>query len=99
MKKRGAIFGVLICLIATAFAVQNSELNGYVTWQDRSPAKGVVMIIGRYSITTDEMGYYKFSFLQPGEYTVVVSPPRKPSRFFKVKVADKFTHQDYTINW
>jgi hypothetical protein len=98
--KKIIILGALICYLASALAAQNnSELNGYVTWPSNAPAKGVVMIIDRYSIATDEKGYYRFSSLKPGEYTVVVSPPNKQSHYFKVTISAKPTQQNFTIDW
>lgn len=98
--KKVTIIGALICFLASALAAQNnSELNGNVMWSNKSPAKGVVMIIDRYSVATDEKGYYRFSSLKPGEYTVVVSPPNKPAHYFKVTILDRPTQQNFTIDW
>lgn len=98
--KKVTVLGALICFLASALSAQNnSELNGYVKWSNNAPAKGVVMIMDRYSVATDEKGFYRFSSLKPGEYTVVVSPPNKQSHYFKVTILDRPTQQNFTIDW
>lgn len=79
--------------------VEASELYGKVTWSSGNPAEGVLVSIGGYSVATDQKGEYKFSSLEPGDYTVAISPPGRATKSFRVRVSGDFTQQDFTIDW
>lgn len=89
------MLGVLIA----AGAQSSSELSGYVRNKDKSPVKGVVVTIGSFGVATDSNGYYKLSYLKPGTKWVLISPPGKITRSFKVIVGSTPTQQDFVIDW
>jgi hypothetical protein len=98
--KKAAIISVMVCLLASSLPAQgSSELSGRVQWSNNTPAIGITLIIGKYSIATDRNGNYKFRSLRPGEITVAISPPKKQARYFKVKILPQPTKRDFTINW
>jgi hypothetical protein len=76
----------------------NSELSGYVRYGS-SPAKGVVLSIGNFSVTSDGNGYYKLGYLRPGVKTVWVTPPGKQARSFSVQVGAGPTQKDFVVDW
>lgn len=99
MRQRITLMAVLFCAISLQVAAQVSQLTGVVRWQNGGLAQGVTLTIGAYSVVTDRSGGYSFRFLRPGSYIVAISPPGKPTKSFKVQVAAKATHQDFTIAW
>ena len=100
MSKRVGLLVILIYLFSftRAMAQVPSELSGRIYWPDRSPARGVTVTIGGYSIITDDNGFYRFELSRPGEYVVSISPPRKVTRPFSVRVTG-MSQRDFTINW
>jgi len=99
MMKKVTLLAVLICLFsAIPVVAEFSQLYGRVRWQSGQPAQGVTMSIGGYSIVTDQNGHYRFSSIHPGLYVISISPPRRPTRSFRVNITGS-TQQDFTINW
>jgi hypothetical protein len=89
---------IFVCAVL-ALPQKASELNGKVTYRNRSPATGVVLTIGNYSVTTDKDGYYRMTFLPPGTRVILISPPKKRSRSVRVKIGAKPTKQDFVVDW
>lgn len=99
MMKKITLLVVLICLFsATPVVAKFGQLYGWVRWQNGQPAQGVTMSIGGYSIVTNQKGYYGFSSIYPGLYVISISPPRRPTRSFRVNITGS-TQQDFIINW
>jgi len=98
MKTILSITLVLVFLVAAA-AQSNSELYGYVRYRDNSPAKGTVVSIGNFSVTTDANGYYKMTYLNPGLKIVSITPPGKPTRSFRVRIGSNPKQQDFIVDW
>jgi hypothetical protein len=99
MRQRITLLAVLFCAISLQVVAQVSQLAGSVRWQNGGPAQDVTLTIGTYSVVTDRSGAYRFRFLQPGTYSVAVTPPGKPTKSFKVQVGARATKQDFTITW
>ena len=50
---------ILVCLITVAaHRSSSSQLFGYVTYNDNSAAKGVVVTVGDFNVATNDAGYY-----------------------------------------
>jgi hypothetical protein len=80
-------------------AQQTTELYGWVKNSNQSPAPGVVLTMGNYSVATDKNGYYKIPFLRPGTRTISIAPPGKATRSKPVKIEAKPTRFDVKIDW
>lgn len=90
----------MICVCLVLCTAQNStEMYGRVTYSDGSAASGVVLTIGNYSVTSDQSGNYKMSFLRPGVNVVTVSPPRKATKTFKVTISPTRMLRNFPIDW
>ncbi len=89
---------IFVCVVL-AMAQKSSELNGHVWYSNKSPAEGVILTIGNYSVTTDKDGYYKITFLKPGLCRVLIKPPDKATRSFKVMIGSTPTQKDFVVNW
>ena len=101
MLKNVVLSFILIFLIFTiSFAqVEIYELEGWVKYQNNEPARGVTMSIGRYSLFTDQHGYYKFSFLRSGVHIISIGPPKKSIRSVKVIIKENYPYQiDNVLN-
>ena len=89
---------ILVCVMLV-MAQQASELNGYVTYPNKSPVPGVVLTMGNYSVVTDKNGYYRMTFLKPGVRTISISPPGKATRSRPVKILPTPTRLDIQVDW
>jgi hypothetical protein len=89
---------ILVCFLV-AMAQQTSELYGWVKDSNQSPAQGVVLTMGNYSVATDRNGYYKITFLKPGSRTISITPPGRATRSKPVKIDPKPTRFDVKIDW
>jgi len=98
MKAVLCAVAILVCVIL-AMAQQTSELYGWVTYTNQSPAQGVVLTMGNYSVATDKNGYYKVPFLKPGWRTILITPPGKASRPRRVKIETWATRHDVRVDW
>jgi len=92
-------FTLMLVFIAAAVAQNTSDLSGYVRNGDNSPARGVIVSIGNFSVVTDANGYYKVAYLRPGMKLVSVTPPQKVTRTFRVMVSNNPTQRDFRIDW
>ena len=90
---------VIFACVAPGVAGKSSELSGHVYYSNKTPAQGVVLSIGNYSVTTDKDGYYRMTFLRPGSQEVLVTPPDKATRSFTVTVESELTLKDFWIDW
>jgi len=99
MSRRIILWAIVLSMLTGLAVAQSSSLFGSVRWQTGGAAVGVTVSIGGYNVVTDKTGSYRFGFLRPGTYIVVISPPGKPSRSFKVAVAGNALRRDFTINW
>jgi hypothetical protein len=77
----------------------DSALSGYVRYGNSSAAKGVVLSIGNFSVTSDGGGYYQIGYLRPGVKTVWVTPPGRQARSFSVQVGARPTQKDFVVDW
>ncbi len=95
MLKNVVVSFMLICLIfAISFAqVEIYDLEGWVKYQNNTPASGVTMSIGRYYIETDQDGYYRFTLLRPGEHVISIGPPERSIRSVKVIIKENYPYQ------
>lgn len=98
MKAGLCAIAILVCVML-AMAQQTSELYGWVKYSNQSPAQGVVLTMGNYSVATDKDGYYKIPFIKPGWRTISIAPPGKATRSKSVKVETKPTRFDVPIDW
>ncbi len=98
MKAALCVTLIFVCLVVAA-AQRPTELFGYVKNSDNSPAKGVVVSLGNFNVTTDNNGYYKLTYVKPGTSVVSLTPPRKPSRSFRVPIGATSTQKDFKIDW
>lgn len=99
MKAAGCALVICVCIVLAA-AQQQSELSGHVYYKkNNSPAKGVIVTIGNYSVVTDRGGYYKLTFLKPGSQLVSVKFPGRSTRSFRVMIGSKPTSKDFVIDW
>ena len=89
---------ISVCFVV-AMAQGSSELSGHVKYGNNSPARGVVVSIGSYSVATDANGYYKLSPLRPGTKVVSLTPPGKATREFGVTVGSTPTSRDFVVDW
>jgi len=89
---------ILVCVLV-AMAQQTSELYGWVKYTNQSPAQGVVLTLGNYSVATDRNGYYKIPFLRPGTRAISIAPPGKATRSRPVKIEATPTRFDVQIDW
>ena len=89
---------ILACVMLV-MAQQASELNGYVTYPNKSPVQGVVLTMGNYSVVTDKNGFYRMTFLKPGVRTITISPPGKATRSRPVKILPTPTRLDIQVDW
>src|SRR5262245_48890416 len=99
MKTVLSITVILILLAATTASQRDSELSGFVRYQNNTAARGVVLSIGNFNVTTDVNGYYKMGYVKPGVKTVWVTPPGKQARSFQVQIDANPTRRDFTVNW
>lgn len=90
---------VIFASVALAVAGKPSELSGHVYYINKTPAEGVVLSIGNYSVTTNKDGYYRMTFLRPGSQEVLITPPNKATRSFTVTVESEPTFKDFWIDW
>jgi hypothetical protein len=92
---------IIVLVLITFFALnaESGELSGRVKWRNNTPAQGVTMTIGAYSVVTDQHGIYSFKFLNPGRYVLVIGASGKPSRSFWVSISEVSNQQDFIINW
>lgn len=98
MKAALCAIVILVCFLV-AMAQQTSELYGWVKNPNQSPAQGVVLTMGNYSVATDRNGYYKIPFLRPGARTISIAPPGKATRSKSVKIEATPTRFDVKIDW
>ena len=101
MLKNVVVSFILICLIfAISFAqVEIYELEGWIKYQNNTPASGVTMSIGQYNIFTDQHGYYKITFLGVGEHVISISPPGRSIRPVRVIIKRNSPYQiDNNLN-
>ena len=89
---------ISVCVVVAA-AQQPTQLSGHVYYKNKTPARGVVLSIGSYSVVTDATGFYKFGFLKPGVCTVSMTPPGKRTRPFRVSMLSTATTKDFVIDW
>ena len=98
-----AVLSISLILIlvaaAAATAPADTALSGYVRYQNNSAAKGVVVSIGNFSVTTDANGYYRIDYLRPGVKTVLVTPTGRQTRSFQVQVGASPTQRDFRVDW
>lgn len=100
MKAALCVSLILVCLFVTAAQTQRpSELSGYIKNPNNSPAKGVVVIVGSFSVATDANGFYRVNYLKPGPKVVSLTPSGKLTRSFRVTVYPTPTRQDFVVNW
>ena len=100
MKAVLSISLMLIIVVAAAATPQkDTALSGYVRYTNKAAAKGVVLSVGSFSVTTDANGYYRIGYLRPGAKTVLVTPPGKQTRSFPIQVGANSTQKDFTIDW
>ena len=90
---------LMLALAVPSFAQRDTELYGYMRYSNRSAARGVVVTIGNFSVASDDKGFYKISYLRRGVKEVLVTPPGKHTRSFRVIVGDRATQRDFTIDW
>ena len=90
---------VIVLCATLALAQKSTQLYGYVKYSNGSPASGVVLTLGNYSVTTDKSGYYKMTFLRPGRFGVSVTPPGKKTVTIRVVINSTPTKADFTITW
>lgn len=90
---------VILACVALAVAGKSSEMYGHVYWSNNTPAEGVVLSIGNYSVTTERDGSYKMAFLRPGPQEVSITPPGKSTRKRTVTIKPEPTLQDFRIEW
>lgn len=90
---------LLSFFIIAAIAQTQSGLYGCVKFKNYTPARGVIVSIGSYSVSTNADGCYKLAFLKPGVRVVSVSPPGKPSRSYRVTIGRTPTEKNFTIDW
>jgi len=99
MNKKVIIAIVCFWIFTTSMAQERSQLYGTIKWQNGAFAKGVLVRIGGYRVVTNKKGYYKFDYLNQGEYTLSIKPPGKRTKSFKVKVTQKTKSEDFIIDW
>jgi hypothetical protein len=102
--KKVAIFGSLVAILITFVFLkpvggQQSQLQGYVRWQNGRPASNSTISIGEYAVTTDQHGHYSIGFLHPGRYVISISPPGRSTRSFWVNVSLGSNSRDFTVDW
>lgn len=92
---------VILACVALVMAGKSTELYGHVYYSDKTPAPGVVLSIGNYSVTSEQDGSYRMTFLRPGSQVVLVKPPGKDkvTRPFRVTIKSEPTLKDFLINW
>jgi hypothetical protein len=97
---KAALCAVAILLsVMLVMAQETSELYGNVTDANQSPAQGVVLTMGNYSVATDKNGDYRIPFLKPGWRTISITPPGKATRSKPVKIETNPTRFDVKIDW
>lgn len=90
---------IFLCLVLST-AQNSTEMYGRVTYKSNgAAASGVVLTIGNYSVTTDNDGRYRMTFLKPGPATVGVTPPRRATRTFRVNISSAPTEMNFPIDW
>lgn len=90
---------LILILVAAAAPQRDSQLSGYVRYNNRTAAKGVVLSVGSFSVTTDVNGYYRIGYLKPGAKMVSITPPGKPTKSFPVQVGANPTQRDFNVDW
>ncbi|MCB9201794.1 MAG: carboxypeptidase-like regulatory domain-containing protein [Flavobacteriales bacterium] len=67
------IFGILGILLINTFAYSQSKIFGYINGNEGKPLKGVeVKLLPSGKVTeTDQVGYFQFSNIENGKYTIV----------------------------
>lgn len=101
MKAIRSISLILILVaVAGAAAQRDTALSGYVRYKNNNAAaKGVVLSVGSFSVTTDANGYYKIDYLKPGVKVVSITPPGRQTRSFTVQVGANPTQKDFFVDW
>lgn len=100
MSKLRTLSIALVLLSAMALTTaEAAKLAGRVTWSDGSPAVGVTLTMGSYSVTSNRNGEYTFSFLATGRQVVSVSPPGKRTYSFVVEIAGDNIYKNFVITW
>ncbi len=99
MKTAFCGFLITVCLVVAIAQERPSEISGYITNQNNSPVKGVVVSIGSISVASTADGYYRMAGVRPGSRVVTISPPGKPARAFRVSVGSNPTRQDFRVDW
>lgn len=89
----------LLFAFAGYSGAQSSQLQGYIRWTNNQPVSGATVSIGAYAIGTDQHGHYNFGPLNPGQYTIAISPPGKPSRSFSISVGPGPVQIDFKVDW
>ncbi len=93
MLKNVVVSFILICLISViSFAEVSYELEGWVKYQNKESASGVTMSIGNDYITTDKNGYYRFTFLRPGEHVIFIGHPERTLQTVKVIIKNNYPY-------
>ena len=90
---------LILVAVATSAPQRDSELSGFVRYQNNTAARGVVLSVGNFNVATDANGYYKIGYVKPGVQTVWVTPPGKQARSFQVQIGTNPTRKDFTVNW
>lgn len=97
---KAALLAILImACIAVTMAQQQSELSGFVKYNNKTAARGVIVTIGTYSVVTNKDGYYRMTFVKPGSRVVSITPPYKATKYYKVRIEMSPTRKDFEINW
>ena len=89
MTKKICIAAILALLLVPAFqaqAQQTAKVQGTVTVQGNTPAKGYVVMVGRYWSYTDENGHYLINGVPYGDYTLEVKQKGKVVKKETIKV-------------
>jgi hypothetical protein len=89
---------ILVCVLV-AMAQPTSELFGWVKYNNQSPAEGVVLTLGNYSVATDKDGHYRIPFLRPGPRKLLIAPPGKETRSRDITIEATATRVDVNIDW
>ena len=85
------LFSFLLLVVAAPIAA--AELKGQVLRGDGTPAAGVSIFLNKKETTTNASGFYRFSDIIPGIYTLTIGgrtekvlvPPRGTERNFHVQ--------------
>jgi hypothetical protein len=89
---------MLVCLVV-ATAQRPTQLFGYIRNSDTSPARGVVVSVGNFSVATDDHGKYSLQNVKPGANVVSLTPSGKATRSFRISIGAEPTEKNFTIDW